>query len=285
MPEWPEYINRAFEMFYYSGVEEEIEEAIETFASRWGGLDLETFTHVLDVGQGQDKLVAVFALGYSGNLEARAALLPFLHSRVRMERWASALCLGEMQEEQALPVLQDMLQEGLFEQEDSEDTGTREGVMWYEAHRRRVASLLGEWGTPTLVPALRQALQACWRREQQVMAPAPLYPWAQYLAYYHDFQDSLAFALGRLGAFGVLFQLELPPSHLNMALIYLVLGYLYSSKGHRYHNLLGQMMIDEPLKQGMIQVLEERFGFLAAEGAGAIERFFDDYVTRKDEER
>jgi len=277
-------INRAFEMFYYSGVEEEVEEAIETFASRWGGLDLETFTHILEVGQGQDKLIALFAIGFSGQPEARAMLLPFLHSPVRMERWASALYLGEMQEEQALPVLQDMLQEGLFEQEDAENTGTREGVMWYEAHRGLVASLLGGWRNPKLVPALRQALQASWQREQQVMAPAPLYPWARYLAYYHRYQDELVFIVGKLGAFGALFQLELPPSRLYIALIFLVLGHLHASKGYRYRDILGQMMSDKALREDVTEVLEQRFGIPAAVGVETIEQFLDDYAACTREE-
>src|SRR5215467_506284 len=192
MPQWLDYINRAFQVFYDSGMGGGAEEAIETFASRWGGLDLETFSHVLEVGEGQDKLIALFALCSSGQPGARARTLPFLHSQVRMERWASALCLGEVKEEQALPVLQEMLQEGLFGQ-GVQDVSMEDNAMWYELHRRRVASLLGGWGTPSLVPVLHQALQASWEREQQVRDP--LHSWSWSLAHYHNFQDSLSFAM------------------------------------------------------------------------------------------
>ena len=279
MSEWPEYISNAFIHFYMTGTEEE---PIEEFASRWGGLDLETFTHVLEVGQGQDKMIALFALGYSGQPEARATLLPFLHSQVRMERWASALCLGEVQEEQALPVLQDLLLEGLFDQQVAAPD-TVEDVVWYEKYRGLVAYLLGSWENPRLVPLLRKALEASWQREQQVRAPAPLYPWAQDLAYYHAFQDALAFALGCLGAFGVLMQLEFPASRLRIALIHLILGHLSASKGYSYRDFPWQLWLDTALREDIFRVLEQQFGLSAAEGAEMLLQFSNDETARRRE--
>ena len=279
MPEWPEYISRAFIPFYMMGTEEE---AIEEFASRWGGLDLEIFTHVLEIGQGQDKLIAIFALGYSGQPEARAALLPFLHSHVRMERWASALCLGEAKEEQALPVLQDLLLEGLFDQQVAAPD-TVEDVVWYESYRGLVAYLLGSWDNPRLVPLLRQALQASWQREQQVRTPVPLFPWAWDLSSYHTFQDALAFALGRLGAFGALMQLEFPASRLRIALFNLVLGHLSASKGYRYRDLPLQLLLDTALREDVFLVLEQQFGVSADEGAEMIKQFTSDDTERRQE--
>ena len=279
MSEWPKYITEAFLHFYEFGTEEE---PIEEFASRWGGLDLEIFTHVLEVGQGQDKLIALFALGSSGQPQARTMLLPFLHSQVRMERWVSALCLGEMKEEQALPVLQDLLLEGLFDQHIAAPD-TAEDVVWYEKYRGLVAYLLGSWDNPRLVPQLRQALQASWKREQEVRAPVPLDPWAWYLSYSHAFQDALAFALGRLGAFGALMQLELPPSRLRIALFNLVLGHLTASKGYRYRDLPWQMITDKVLREDVIQVLEQQFGVSAAEGAEMIKQCIKDNAARRQE--
>lgn len=279
MSEWPTYITKAFLAFYEYGTEEE---PIEEFASRWGGLDLEIFTHVLEVGQGQDKIIALFALGYSGQPQARTALLPFLHSQVRMERWASALCLGEVQEEQAFPVLQDMLLEGLFDQQVARPD-TVEDVVWYEGYRGLVAYLLGSWDNPRLVPQLRQALQASWKREQQVRAPVPLSPWAWYLSSYHTFQDALASALGRLDAFGALMQLELPASRLRIALFKLVLGHLSASKGYRYRDFPWQMITDKALREDIIRVLEQRFGLSADEGAEMIKQVINDDTERRQE--
>src|SRR5215467_1595080 len=73
--DFPLHIDRAFREFYHEG----LEEAIEAFASRWGGLDWETFQHVLEVGQGVDKLIALFALGYLATPETQALLASFLH--------------------------------------------------------------------------------------------------------------------------------------------------------------------------------------------------------------
>ena len=48
----------------YEGMEKdsEPEEVIKYFVSRWGGLDLDTFVHVLEVGQQDEKLLAIFVL-------------------------------------------------------------------------------------------------------------------------------------------------------------------------------------------------------------------------------
>jgi hypothetical protein len=270
----PEYITKAFMAFYEYGTEEE---PIEEFASRWGGLDLDIFTHVLEVGQGEDKLIALFALGYSGQPEARGRLLPFLQSQVRIERWASALCLGEVKAEQALPVLENMLQEGLFD-EEVPDISTGDDAMWYEEHRVRVAYLLGEWGNPGVVPFLRQALQASWQREQQVTAPS-------YLHFYYGCQDALAYALGKLGAFGALLHLELPQSRLYIALIYIVLGHLYTSKGYGYFDVPWQLLTSQGLRADMLQVLEQRFGLSVTEGEEMVKSFLDEYNARKRSKR
>jgi hypothetical protein len=53
------------------GEEYSIEEMAEAYASRWGGLDIETFRHVLEVGQGDEKVIAIFAIGLSGASEYR----------------------------------------------------------------------------------------------------------------------------------------------------------------------------------------------------------------------
>ncbi len=282
MDEWSDYITKAFQGFYPSYNPGEAEEAVETFASRWGGLDLETFRRVLETGQGRDKAIAIFALGYSGKPEVRFLLLPLLHSLHRLDRWASAFCLGQMQDESAFLVLQEMLIEGLFDQEITDDVSMDEHNTWYESRRTLVASLLGGWNNPTIVPALRQALQATWQREQQVTSPR--YPWTAYRQSWHYYQDSLALTLGRLGAFGALTTLNLPLPRLRIAMIYLVLGHLRTVPGKHYRNTIDEIMVSKALKEDVILILEQRFGYSPAEGAALIEQFIDNHFARTKEE-
>jgi hypothetical protein len=193
------------------------------------------------------------------------------------------LCLGEVKAEQALPVLENMLQEGLFDQQVV-SPDTVEDVVWYERYQGLVAYLLGRWENPRFVPLLSQALQASWQREQQVIGPAPFSPWAWSLSSYHAFQEALATALGHLGAFGALMQLEFPASRLCIALFQLVLGHLSASKGYRYRDFPWQMLTDKALKEVVIQVLEQRFGLSAEEGAGMIKQVIKDDTERRQEE-
>jgi hypothetical protein len=276
MIEWPDYLDRAFSAIsIYTGAEEA---DLEAFASRWGGLDLEIFMQVLKAGQGKDKLIAIFALGFSGVFEAQALVVPLMQSHQRMERWASALVLGTMKDERALPFLQEMLLEGWPDQSVPTDLGSNEDTAWYENWRPAVASCLGASGNPYLAPLLRQALQASWNYEQQVAPSQP--SWHIFRQFWHYFQDALASGLGQLEAFGALIHLDLPVARLRISLIHLVLGHLQASTRYRPSELIAQMMSNKELKQEVVTVLEQRFGFSAAEGAEMIAQFIDDYFAR-----
>lgn len=50
MDDLPEYITQAFEAVDLAGTEEDVEKAIESFASRWGRLGLDIFKQVLGTG-------------------------------------------------------------------------------------------------------------------------------------------------------------------------------------------------------------------------------------------
>jgi hypothetical protein len=110
MDEYPRYVTEAFGGSIYVGGE--YREPLEIFASHWGGLDLDAFQWALREGEEEDRVLAIHAIGSTMTPEAQSQLLPFLESRVPMERWASALWLGRMHDERALPVLQRMLDEG-----------------------------------------------------------------------------------------------------------------------------------------------------------------------------
>lgn len=270
MDEWPDYITKAFQDFYYVGTEEEM---IEVFASRWGGLDLETFERVLERGQGRDRAIAIFALGYSDMPEVPTLLLPFLSSPYRQERWASAVCLEQMQEEQAFPVLKHILLEEVFDLPSTSEMHLDEEIRWYEGQRGRVALQLAQWNDHSMVPLLRQALRASWLREHE---------WKSRFMYRHSgpySEDAIAFALGKLGAFGALSHLDVPQARLHLALIHLVLGYLYT-RGYRYKHIIMELGKKTALGREVARVLKERFGYSEAEAEESIEQFLTDYLAR-----
>jgi HEAT repeat protein len=274
MDDWPGYITQAFEAVCLNGTEVDLEKAIESFASRWGGLDLDIFKQVLEEGEGQDRLIALFALGSSQEPEARLLLLPFLASPHQRERWASAMCLGQLRNERAIPVLKAILLEEGVENLAGDDSSLDEADFWYETQRECAASLLAAWHDPQIVPFLRQALQATWQRGQERAAQTgersfPPYP-----------EDAIAFALGELGAFGALLPLEQPSPRLRIALIHMALGYLYT-KGHRYQNIMMELDEGTPLGNEVIRVLEEHVGVSTAQAKAIIEQFLDDYAWQK----
>jgi len=273
MDDWPEYITKAFEAVCLAGREEDVEKAIESFASRWGGLDLDIFKQVLEEGKGRDRLIALFALGYSQEPEARLLLLPFLASPHQRERWACAVCLGQLRDERAIPVLKAILLEEGYENLTGDDNSLYQVDFWYETQRGCAASLLAAWNDPQLVPLLRQALQATWQRGQERATQTgqrsfPPHP-----------EDDIAFALGELGAFGALLPLEQPSPRLRIALIHVALGYLYT-RGHRYQNIVMELGERTPLGNEVIRVLGEHVGVSTVQAKAIIGQFLDDYATR-----
>lgn len=265
MAVWPPSIQRAFEQIHYGGYQDEV---IEKFAHRWGNLTLETFQHVLDMAEREDKLIALFAIGYSGAAQAREILLPFLQSSNRMERWASILCLGEMQDEEAFPLLIELLQEGLDGSHQNEDDGWVTG--WYGIERLMVARLLGEWGHASAVPALRQTFKKVWALEQQDSV---------YSYLWYDYEDALANALGRLEAFGALTAIELPARRLRLAMIEMALGY----QRIRQRAPLSLLIIfpsRTDFQEEVAGVLERHFGLSKEERGHYIEQYVDDIFAR-----
>ncbi len=81
MDDRPDYITKAFQGLYLTYDPGAAEEDIETFASRWGGLDLETFQRALETAQGRDRALAIFALWYSRKPGMRSLLSPCYTAR------------------------------------------------------------------------------------------------------------------------------------------------------------------------------------------------------------
>jgi hypothetical protein len=257
MDEYPRYVTEAFGSIYVGG---EYREPLEIFASRWGGLDLDVFRRALREGEEDDRVLALLAIGSTMTPEAQSQLLPFLESRVPMERWASALWLGRMHDERALPVLQTMLVEGL-------------GPLWLAwyldfVHRSDIAYLLGEWGPASVVPWLRQAFQVALEVEQ-------IWPTNQLLYHY---QDALTYALGQRGAFGALVGLALPPERLGLPMVYLALGHLQARR--RYRDFLIGIILNKGLQEEVATVLEQQFGLSEQERDDCIRQFTDNDYRR-----
>lgn len=260
---WPEYADYAFRTFYYGG---QHEQAIEAFAQRWGTLDVQTFMRVLAAGTGEEKVLALFALGYSGVPQAKELLLPYLQSTAPMERWASALGLGAMKEERALPFLIHMLDEFLPPRVHPLE---REGGI-YHFWRITIASLFGEWERSDLAPVLRQALRKSWSIEH---AEQP-----DHKQVWHPYQDELVYALGRLHISGALTGFSLPMSRLHLWMVILSCGSLQARA--RYGDLLTQLQINQALKKEVAQLLEQHFGLSTEEQAACIDHYADEYFAR-----
>ena len=279
LPMVPDYVHRAFEDVYMADANQE---KYEAFASSWKGLDAATFRHIIEVGEGKDKVVAIFALGYMATPQAREAMVLLLHSPVQQERWASALCLGAMQDERALPYLQQMLVEGLSLEErpwamkEVEDYSTYfpqiHEADWYDDLRTRVVKYLEPWHSPSLVQIMLQAFKTLlWQLEYAI------YPYA----IHDDYYDALAYALGQQGAFGVLAGFELPPAYVKTAMVYLALGYLQAQM--RYspaRGLISEMMMNAALQREVAEVLGQRFGLSEAEQDDCVAHFYENDQAR-----
>ncbi len=268
-------IERAFYQLYGFGLNED---KYEDFASRWGSLDRETFRHVSRDGHGDDKAIALFALGYVGTPQAAEEMVPFLQDPERMARWASALCLGNMKDERALHYLETMLLEGLTVEEyrsayQHEDEQQASVTFWCDVVRYQVPELLAPWKIPSLIPKMREALHRYVDIER-----ALLYRFD----FWHSYDDRLAFALGQRAAFGALTGIELFPASQKVAMVSMALGYQDITGATRdFSQLMEEMIVNDALRQGVMSILEERFGLGEEERKDCVEHLYDYYYARQ----
>ncbi len=270
----PSYVEEAFTTIYGSSPDPR---KIESFASRWGALDIQTFQRVLKEGHEKDRAIAIFALGSLGTPEAQAEVTPFLSSPIRLERWASALCLGKHRHEQAYLVLQSMLIEGLspaerpWIYEGDFFAPLRSDELWYDSYRPRVVRLLEPYTAPSVVPTMRQALQLLWELEK---AGHP------YL-FQFDYQDFLCYALGERAAFDALPDLDWPPAYHNVARVYLTLGYLHAyTRAGKETNLDVLLEEDETLQKEVAHLLTQHFALSKEELEACVINFEEQIGTR-----
>lgn len=201
---WPAAIDRAcFDTWQDEVDVPGREEEVDASAERWGGFGGDSLKRMAQEGNETERLFALFAFGYLIPPGEEEFLLPFLSSPERKERWASAISLGRQQHAPVFPVLQNFLLEEieyhplydkdtrdqieaavdeaiehgghLWErwadsaivetwQKDQED---QEQYRWYTTHRLTITRLLGRWGDPQAIPAMRHVLSTCETIEQR----------------------------------------------------------------------------------------------------------------------
>jgi len=269
------------------------EERIEAFRNRWGALERDAFERALQEGDEDDRLCALFALGYLAPTGVEDLLVPFLRSPVRKERWASAMVLGEGKDGRAFPFLLTLLLEEMEyvptqndrDVERIEDDASkrvleadfasiireylkdptfagmfkqrrihRSEYEWYTVHRLTITTLLGRWSDGRAIPALRQALAQCWQIEQQGRLPGGSSD------LWHSLEDDLAYALGQLEADHPFDDLELPTPGLQLARMYFVFGVLKINTRTLYDgNLLNFIWREGIDRSRLVTTLRERF--------------------------
>jgi HEAT repeats len=247
---WPDHVDYALNELGYEYPYDEV--AVKAFLDRWGALDLETFSQVLTQTNHEDRLLAIFAIGYKDTPWARNLLMPFLESSSPLERWAAALCLGRMKEERTLPILCTMLTEYLPPHEQYNAQG--DFVWYYDYWRSTVVKLLGEWERPELVIPLYEALNELWRQEQTGTEFSKK-DW-------YVCQDLLAHALGRLARFDLVKGLDASEARLSLWKVYMALGYLQAHQDYPdvfafYREVAWNK---PPLKAQVAEVLQQHLG-------------------------
>lgn len=148
---WPPYIDTAWRALSWH----KDHHRLEAFRARWGGLTPDALARAVQEGEGEEKLFAIVALGGAKLPQSRTLLLPLLHSAIPEERWASALRLGELGEQEALPALCELLTANLRTAlQDFKTSNYDLADDW----RSGAPILLEKLGNPAAIPALRTAL-------------------------------------------------------------------------------------------------------------------------------
>lgn len=245
-----------------------IEEAIQRFTQRWGGLDDAVFVRVLHEARGRDRLAAIFAIGHNSALtDATDLLAPFLTSSDQLERCAAACMFTLRRDERALPVLEEYLLHEPPADPEGRYTHTLDASVWYASERCRIASALATWGPSSVIWLLRRSFIHLWELEGPRGS-----------VYDHSTQDALCYALGRRGALAALHGIPLTGRHRRLAMIFLALGYVRADE--RFDDLNHQMIVNEELKQELVTVLKEHFALSEEESKNIIDIYMDDFLKR-----
>lgn len=286
--DFPENIRRAL---YDTVIAQDASDLLLEWYQRWGDFHQATLIRMLVEGAEQERVFALFALKDSSlSYPEKVRLLrPFLEHRDRRARWASAICLGELQDGEALPYLQGLLLDGVKDKTDypSEEqiksipieAGDLLPFIWFNEKRYVLANTLGNWGEKETIPSLIHALRVSYAVEQELSGPSYDYQRVWYL-----FQDRLAYNIGRFGAFGTLSTLNVAQSRLRIAIVFAVLGFLEikaipALRIEYSHMLLNYLNKNE--KTRISQVLFQQFGLTESEQKKLWEHYEKDVWERE----
>jgi len=268
--QWPEHVVYALRCLGYEYPYDE--EVVEKLQARLGGLEWDRFVQALEQEPGEDRLFALFAVGAKDNTSARALLAPFLDSSYPKERWASALCLGEMKDERALPRLCEMITEYLPPNEQLTSKGYFE---WhYDYWRSSVAGLLGEWERQTLVLVLYAALKELWQQEQLI----PPMKILSIRSWQHS-QDRIAYALGQLKRFQLITDVDATEKRRCLWMVLTALGHLRAVES--YPDVFRRTVWNDIVLQEQVsKVLQEHFGLAKEEQERCLRLATEEWLFR-----
>lgn len=293
---WPLFLEKAlYDVWGHTeNTAETMLATLDHFARRWGGFNADAFQRALN-GEENDRLFALFALGYLAPPPMAEIVIPFLDSSLSKERWASTITLGRWKQENILPALIQLLQEDLvfappvglsFSGEgnrsrwDMEDAKYQQEYEWYRIQRQQAALVLACWQHPLVIPALIQAFDACYRLEIH----SPALKTHSYLGRdWQMFQDCLAYALGQQRAWDAPERLALPPERLHILRMFMVYGALHANAsrvlGGMWYLSYEEMGIREP--EQIDKLFQEHF-HLSPEGCATYYRDFMRYCTNRE---
>ena len=238
----------------------------EGFTQRWGGLDAEHFARALQEGQGEDRLLAIFALGYHHTRWVAELVLPLLQSPEPQERWASALSLGLMHEERAFPVLLTLLTECLPPPDRPSDKG--ENRWLYNQWRGQMILVIAEYNKLEAIPQLLYALQTFQNIEQAI----PDRPGLR--RYWSMCQGKVVYVLGWFDRFEILNVGAVTPLVPWGWYVFLALGHLHAHLHSPYFFASG--FIDYPtLQEHVMTMLKEQFDLSEEEQERCLKAFSD----------
>jgi hypothetical protein len=241
-----------------------IAEEMQAFRVRWGGLETETFLHVLQAGFGANRLLAMFAVGFSEDAQAADVLAPLLESSELLERCAATYLLALRHDPRAVPHYETYLRED--PPRDVYGRFVANAHNWFWTGRAFIARTLATGGPAGLTPALREAWLRQWWMEQEYghIAVLPL------------LHDTLLYALGGRGAMGALHGIRLPASRQHLTMVLLALGWLQADD--TCEHLSDALRRDEQFQRKVAQVISTHFALPLQESLHAVTSYYVDYL-------
>lgn len=217
MTEWPEYAVRALKRLDYPPKAHAA--LLKQFTERWDGVDPDALVRAVREASDDDRKLAMRMLVDAAAVEGVPALRAVLNSPVRHERWCAAHYLGELRDPNVLPILGELLFEGLPAPEDYPAACIAPDTCDIEVIRAFLPEFLGASGDTSFAPTLRRALAAAVGLEVG-MGPEPrgdqagpsdprAEGWNMADWVVTRYQLACVFALGRLRALGSLAGLAL----------------------------------------------------------------------------